>query len=230
MRRLLTALGFAFALAPVAGQADQTVFLELFTSQGCSSCPPADALLADLAQHDDIVAVSLHVDYWDYLGWTDSLADPKWTERQAAYAHLRHDRSVFTPQMVVQGDQAVIGSRPVDVADAITAARAQPPKVRLGWDGDQLTGSVAQGQGDLSVLLIEIIPEVDVSIEGGENTGLMPTYINAVSAMEQIVQWRSDDDPSFEWQAQHPRSPERDYVVIVQEAPIGSVLAVQRLD
>ena len=84
--------------------------VELFTSQGCSSCPPADALLADLARQPDIVALSFPVDYWDYLGWKDTLAHSAFTARQKAYAHSRSDRQVYTPQMIVNGKKPCIGS------------------------------------------------------------------------------------------------------------------------
>ena len=86
--------------------------VELFTSQGCSSCPPADALLVDLARQPDIVALSLPVNYWDYLGWKDTLAHVAFTERQKAYAHARSDRQVFTPQMIVNGKKSSHRLRP----------------------------------------------------------------------------------------------------------------------
>src|SRR5215471_13889800 len=83
-------------------EASRTV-VELFTSQGCSSCPRADAVLGRLAERDDVVALSLSIDYWDYLGWKDTLASPKFTERQRAYAHTRGDGAIYTPQAVVNG-------------------------------------------------------------------------------------------------------------------------------
>src|SRR5918998_4558273 len=97
------------ALARRAAAGPQAV-VELFTSQGCSSCPPADAMLVELAARPDVVALTLPVDYWDYLGWKDTLAQPGFTARQRAYAHLRGDRQVYTPQVVVNGTRPSVGS------------------------------------------------------------------------------------------------------------------------
>lgn len=110
-------LGTLFALwaaasvvtAPAASADEKTVVVELFTSQGCSSCPPADALLAELDKSADVIALALHVDYWDYIGWKDSFADPENTERQRGYARAAKARSIFTPQMVIGGVDHVIG-------------------------------------------------------------------------------------------------------------------------
>src|SRR6056297_1329329 len=83
--------------------ADDPVVVELFTSQGCSSCPPADAMLGELAERDDVIPLALHVDYWDYIGWADIFADPAYTRRQKGYAHATGQRMVYTPQMVIDG-------------------------------------------------------------------------------------------------------------------------------
>src|SRR5262249_38071684 len=101
-----------------AGVARRAV-VELFTSQGCSSCPAADALLKRLADRDDLVALSLSVDYWDYLGWRDTLASPKFAERQRAYARARGDGAIYTPQAVVNGMAHVNGSDEGQIARAI---------------------------------------------------------------------------------------------------------------
>ena len=100
-------LAVVLFLTPLGAWAQTPVVLELFTSQGCSSCPPADALLAELAERPDIIALALHVDYWDYLGWKDSFGSPKYTARQRAYAKAARSRSVYTPEMVVQGEDRV---------------------------------------------------------------------------------------------------------------------------
>ena len=114
-----------------ADRASQPVVVELFTSQGCSSCPPADALLAELIEQPDIIALSMHVDYWDYLGWRDRYASPAMTQRQRDYQAAHGARSIYTPQMIVQGREAVIGHRRADVAAAIAAQRAVPPAVDI---------------------------------------------------------------------------------------------------
>src|SRR6266540_2570361 len=112
----LLAGGIAFAVATPAVSdssdvhAQPRAIVELFTSQGCSSCVAADAYFADLAKRKDVVALSLHVDYWDYLGWRDTLSDPAHTERQRSYAAVHGSRRVYTPQMVINGRSDFVGS------------------------------------------------------------------------------------------------------------------------
>src|ERR1700744_3690727 len=95
--------------------------VELFTSQGCSSCPPADKLLGELAKDPSIIALSMPIDYWDYLGWKDTLADSRFSARQKAYSAMRGDRDVYTPQAVVNGSVHVVGSDRAGIEDAIGA-------------------------------------------------------------------------------------------------------------
>src|SRR5579863_4132249 len=105
---LVTILMFAGCASASAG--GPRALLELFTSQGCSSCPAADKLLGELASDPSLVALSVPIDYWDYLGWKDTLANPAHSARQRAYAHVRGDREVYTPQIVVNGSMHVLGS------------------------------------------------------------------------------------------------------------------------
>src|SRR6056297_2439763 len=131
MRHLI---GAALLMAGLAGAAlPQTraamatsgpVVVELFTSQGCSSCPPADALLHDLAERGDVLALSLHVDYWDYIGWKDQFAQPAFTLRQKAYAVSGDRKMIYTPQMIVAGHVDVVGHKAMKVVRAIETARA----------------------------------------------------------------------------------------------------------
>src|SRR5690606_9121092 len=107
------------------------VVVELFTSQGCSSCPPADALLSELAAQPGVIALALHVDYWDYLGWKDSFASPAFSARQKAYAKSFGRRSIFTPQMVVQGRQALVGHDAPSVLSAIAEGLTEQATVNL---------------------------------------------------------------------------------------------------
>ena len=138
----LLALGFAFLAGPGGANppaiAPKAV-VELFTSQGCSSCPPADKLLAELAERSDLVALTLPVDYWDYLGWKDTLAHPLFSARQRGYAYVRGDRQVYTPQVVVNGSKPCLGSDRVQVEQSIADAGPQAPsrsldRVRAGRD------------------------------------------------------------------------------------------------
>ena len=133
----LRALALALVLAtPLAAQQEVTatgrpVLLELYTSQGCASCPPADDLLLDLAAREDVIALALHVDYWDYIGWPDTFASRAHTERQQAYARRHGHSTIYTPQMVVNGVELIEGFRTMQVMDAIAAQYAMAPEVSL---------------------------------------------------------------------------------------------------
>ncbi|MBT5374998.1 MAG: DUF1223 domain-containing protein, partial [Rhodospirillaceae bacterium] len=107
----LIGAGLFFPTASVRAESPAPVVVELFTSQGCSSCPPADAFLNDLSRRDDVIALSLHVDYWDYIGWEDPFATPESTNRQRRYAPVLAARSIYTPQMVIDGAAHEVGSK-----------------------------------------------------------------------------------------------------------------------
>src|SRR5262249_5492099 len=118
------ALGICAVVAVIRpAHADPRAVVELFTSQGCSSCPPADKIIGELAKDPSIIALSLRTDYWDYLGWKDTLADARFTARQKAYSKARGDREVYTPQAVVNGEAHVIGSDLPGIESAIGATR-----------------------------------------------------------------------------------------------------------
>ena len=110
---------FSAAPSAASAQAQPRAVVELFTSEGCSSCPPADRLLGELAADPSLVALSVHIDYWDYIGWKDTLADPRNTARQKAYAHARGDGRVYTPQAVVNGSLHALGSDKAAIEHAI---------------------------------------------------------------------------------------------------------------
>src|SRR3954466_1108673 len=119
-RRSGAALGMCTFIAFICpAHADPRAIVELFTSQGCSSCPPADKIIGDLAQDPSVIALSMPIDYWDYLGWKDTLADSRFSARQKAYSQMRGDRDVYTPQVVVNGALQVVGSDRPAIEDAI---------------------------------------------------------------------------------------------------------------
>ncbi len=136
-RVVALALGAGLALAPAALLAqeadvvDNPVLLELYTAQGCASCPPADEMLLELAGRDDVIALALHVDYWDYIGWADTFADHGYTERQQRYARRYGHTTIYTPQVVVNGTDIVEGFRVMQVMDAIAMRRDRTPEARL---------------------------------------------------------------------------------------------------
>src|ERR1700733_16304480 len=127
--------------------ADPRAVVELFTSQGCSSCPPADKLMGELAKDPSIIALSMPIDYWDYLGWKDTLADSRFNARQKAYSHMRGDRDVYTPQAIVNGSEHVIGSDRAGIEDAIgeteKARGVMSVPVSMSVTGRQINVSVA---------------------------------------------------------------------------------------
>ena len=184
---------FAAVLPARADDAKPLVVVELFTSQGCSSCPPADALLRDLAARDDVLALSLHVDYWDYIGWKDPFSSAANTTRQRRYGNRFDLRYVYTPQMVIHGAQQVVGSDGDKVRDLISRHR-HAPAVSL---------SLAQSEnGDVRVSLPKTVlakpvqvwlatfdREHTTEVRRGENSGKTITNANVVHDLRPIMDW-----------------------------------------
>jgi hypothetical protein len=175
--------------------------VELYTSQGCSSCPAADALLNRLAERKDIIAISLSVDYWDYLGWKDTLANAKFSERQKAYAKALGDGMVYTPQVVVNGQVQVNGADEAKITAAIQQAAASPKlsqaPVHLSFAGGKLlveVGAAPTGtaQKEATVWLAVMSPKVEVPIARGENKGKTVTYSHVVRELIPLGTWNGD--------------------------------------
>lgn len=217
------------ALAGAAAAQDHPVVVELFTSQGCSSCPPADQLLGELARRDDVIALALHVDYWDYIGWKDVFAQAGFTKRQKAYAAAAGHRSIYTPQMVVQGTEDVVGNRRMDVADLIRKHESQrlPVLVELARNGSELVISARalRSAGPADIHLVRYEPETVVAIKRGENAGRTLTYHNVVTDWRVLGRWDGQDT----YKARLPISGPRPLVVLVQRAGHGPILAAARL-
>ena len=220
----------------------QPVVVELFTAQGCSSCPPADALLADMADRDDLLALSFHVDYWDYLGWADAFASPDFTLRQQAYAHAFHERGLYTPQMIVGGTDTMITPRPADLDTLIQAHRAAPPALALTLERedarDILTLTPRRAlSGPVEVKLVRYLPRQFVRIDAGENDGRQIEYRNVVLRMDKLADWdgrrvlRLSVSDGGDNAAAGPALPaDTRHAIIVQEAGPGPILAAIRLD
>ena len=183
--RLALPLALLCLAAPPAG-ADPVV-VELFTSQGCSSCPPADAMLAELAARDDVIALSLHVDYWDWIGWPDTFGSEASSDRQRRYAAAAGSSVVYTPQFVVGGVDAVAGAKGMALAETVRAHQGATGDV-LGRDarGD-LTLAATGRPARLSLVLVE--PEASVAIERGENAGRTVTYARVVREWRDLGAW-----------------------------------------
>jgi hypothetical protein len=164
--------------------AEPRAVIELFTSQGCSSCPAADKLLGEFAADPTILAMSLAIDYWDYLGWKDTLALAGHAKRQRAYAHSRHDRQVYTPQAVINGATHTLGSDRGAIERAIVETRKTPGllsvPVTLSAESDAFVVRVGGGGDRGEIWLCPLSKAVSVAIGRGENSGRTITYHNVV--------------------------------------------------
>lgn len=179
---------------PALAQSQPRAVLELFTSQGCSSCPPADELLGELALDSDVLAVTLPVKLWDFLGWQDTLATQQNTDRQMAYSVARGDRDVYTPQMMVNGELGVVASDRDAVEAAINeSADAMTLPIFASVENDVLSISIpssAEGPVDVTLWLLVVEDEVTVPIGAGENRGRKLVYHNVVREMRPMGMWK----------------------------------------
>ncbi|SFS07497.1 hypothetical protein SAMN05444714_0938 [Yoonia litorea] len=193
MRVLFAVLSFlGFFSAQHAVAEDGPVVVELYTSQGCSSCPPADALLHDLAAREDVIALALHVDYWDYIGWKDIFGRPENTQRQHGYARAANERIVYTPQMVINGQDHLVGSRTGEVMGAVERhlALGQVFDVSVVRQGNTVTIGADPGpRGQYEVQIVRYLPKATVDIRRGENAGRTISYANIVTAWDAVAQW-----------------------------------------
>ncbi len=222
-------LGLASVFGGSAVAQDNPVVVELFTSQGCSSCPPADAMMQELAARDDVIALAFHVDYWDYIGWRDIFGSPQNTERQHAYARAAGSRTVYTPQFVIGGVDHVIGARGMELADAINSRAQLSSGVSVTA---QLNGTVMQIAAEagssqpMTVQLIRYSHSETVDIERGENAGASITYVNTVMAWDVLTEWDGAEPLSLSAEIDG----ELPSVVIIQELGAGPILAAAEVN
>ena len=231
MRQFLTALAFfgALGVTPAMAQ-DNKVVVELYTSQGCSSCPPADALLHDLAGRSDVIALALHVDYWDYLGWKDNFGSPAFTARQHGYARAAGATTVYTPQMVVGGQDHVIGSKAMEVMDQIArhSATPDPVSITLTRNGGAVQINAQSNAGRLGNLIVQVVrytPEETVAIRRGENAGKSIRYTNIVTQWDTVAKWNGASPLAIN----APAAGTDPIVVIIQKDRHGPILAAADL-
>ncbi|MER8748206.1 thioredoxin family protein [Mesorhizobium sp. M1050] len=201
----LAALALAFSAFAGAGRADESErpqierplgVVELFTSQGCTSCPPADVLFAEFAAREDIVALAYHVDYWDYLGWQDTLSRKENTERQYDYMRAFGSRSVYTPQAVVNGRVHVNGASRGEVDGALArmarSGEGMRVAIKVSRTSDRVmidTGDAGSGPSDAHVVIVYFDPPQTIKIGEGENTGRKMTYWNSVTGIQTAGMW-----------------------------------------
>ena len=230
----LSALGLAVAWAAlVAGgsafgqPAQRRAVVELFTSQGCSSCPPADAVFEQYAKRDDVIALSFSVHYWDNLGWKDTLASPQFTYRQKAYSKARGDGQVYTPQVVVNGAAHVVGSDQSAVEDAVKASRSGAAAtwvpLKLTRTGAEVVVEAAGQDGtpaDTTIWLATVTRKIDVAVKRGENAGRNLTYFNVVRSFDKIGTY-AGKAVTFRIDAKVVDQAEIDGLVALMQAPHG---------
>lgn len=208
------------------------VVVELFTSQGCAACPPADALLAELANRDDVIALSLHVDYWDYIGWADTFAAPEFTQRQYGYGRAAGSTMVYTPQMIVGGQDVVAGSRSMAVADLIQAHQAAPYPVTItietvgGAHIVRADATMPPPRPEMVVQLVSFTPHQLVDITRGERAGSSVDFHNIVTTWQAVADW----DGAAPLELRLEQAGDSRQVVIVQVANYGPVVGAARVD
>jgi hypothetical protein len=233
MRHLIASLlAGSLLLCGAAGAGGRPVVVELFTSQGCASCPPADAFFQGLAAREDVLALSLHVDYWDYIGWEDTFGSPDHTARQRGYARASDRKMIYTPQMIINGADHVVGTRLKDVIDLIDKHLAQSAEdiaVSVQEEGGAVHLSARTPEPrtmPLAVHLVRYLPEETVEIERGENAGKTITYVNIVTEMQTLAQW--DTQEPLELTFDRPEGVAA-LAILLQYVDHGTIEAVARL-
>jgi len=215
---------------PGQAQSASGTVVELYTSQGCSSCPAADAYLTQLASEPGIIALALHVDYWDYIGWKDKFGDPAYSDRQRAYARQAGSKTIYTPQMVVAGVDHAIGSDPDKVSGLIRRHQAadQMVTLQLMRSGASVIIAATARVGLEAPLIVQLVryrPSEQVAIERGENAGHTIHYSNIVTAWSRIGTWDGREDLDMTVPAAGPDK----VVVILQAEGPGMIFAAASL-
>jgi len=225
--RIIISLFFLTGLLPAAAvAAERPVVVELFTSQGCSSCPPANAFLNELARgRRDVLALAFHVTYWDRLGWKDPFSLNEATTRQDRYGHRFGDGS-YTPEIVVDGATSHVGSHREDVGAAIEQARRTSETaaaISVSKEGNALAIEVGNGKGSGKVLLIGFDRDHRTAIRRGENGGRTLEEANVVRSIRAIGAWQGETLRLSE------KVPEGEDVAVLLETPDGRIIGAARL-
>jgi len=215
-----------------AQEATGPVVVELFTSQGCATCPPADAILGELAEREDVIALALHVDYWDYIGWEDVFAQPAFTQRQHEYAYADGSTVVYTPQMVIGGQDRIPGVQPMQVAERVQEHRLAPDPVRVSLTRDgagfalEARALMDAPRPAMLVQVVSYMPHAEIAIERGERAGTVASHYNIVTSWQVLGEW----DGAAPFVARVEAQDDHPMVVIVQQAGFGPILGAARAD
>jgi hypothetical protein len=227
--KTLTAATLILALsaAPAWAQS-RSVVVELFTSQGCSSCPPADAFLGEIAGRADVIALAFHVDYWDYIGWKDPFASPEFTARQRAYVRAMGLRGPYTPQMVIDGRLDVVGSDRGRVLPQL-ASRPQVLDVSLTRKGPDLVAALGSGTGEGEVTAFTVQAQARTLARRGENAGRILAEAQIVRSIHPLGRWRGAEGQFSLPLADIPKDVSQVIVTVQRDGP-GAMLGAARMD
>ena len=201
MRSLFLCLALALSTIPAGAtemRTEPVAVLELFTSQGCSSCPPADKLLSEIGERDDVIALAYHVDYWDYIGWRDTFGSNAFSKYQRAYAAAQGKARIYTPQLMVNGVTDVVGSRRDDIDSALSGAGLPIPLALEEHDG--MLAISAKGNADFPsarIWLVTYKGAASVSVERGENRDRVLDYSHIVTDRQIIGMWDHESGVSI---------------------------------
>jgi hypothetical protein len=219
-------VALATCLPAHADGVSSPVVIELFTSQGCSSCPPADALLTTIARtRPDVLPLAFHVTYWNNLGWRDPYSFEGATARQRSYAHISAQGGIYTPQAVIGGTEDVIGSDTKAVEDALhrAADHATHLALRATRDGDAIAISLGEGSGAASILIVGYDSQHRTEVGRGENAGATLVESNIVRGLEQVGEWRGEPV------SLRHAPPSGEHAAILVQASDGRILAAARV-
>ncbi|MDG1335679.1 MAG: DUF1223 domain-containing protein [Tateyamaria sp.] len=229
MKHLIPFVFFMLSSLGLPVVAQSPVVVELFTSQGCPSCPPADKLLHELAQRDDVIPLALHVDYWDYIGWKDEFSHPDYAKRQRGYAVQAKRRSVYTPQMIVNGVTDIVGARRMELSKAIAHHADLPSRVELSVNrsGSEIliNAQPTNVDGPLIVRMLRYTPQRSAHITRGENAGHTMLYANVTENWTVLAEW----DGTTALALTSVVEGDKPVVVLVQQDQHGPILAAVRL-
>ena len=205
-----------------AGAMAQPVVVELFTSQGCSSCPPADVLIGELARRPGVIALAYHVDYWDDWGWQDRFSLPEATQRQRGYVRRLEKSGAFTPQIVVSGDTSLVGSNRTAVEKAVTGDR-DALRMSLSKEGNSLHIYFLEAwRESMDVFLVSYLKEATARIDGGENAHRTLKHFNVVRSFKKLGTWNGRPQRMVAPLAELPRDASA-VAVILQRKNQGAV-------
>ena len=217
-------MALVLLMAGIAAAKERPVVLELFTSQGCSSCPPADALLHEFAKENGIIPLAFHVDYWDYIGWKDTFSKPSFTNRQRQYARAMGEQMIYTPQIIINGSVHLVGNDRAAIMQSVKKSVAKPriADLQTQINAQQITVHLSNGQnGQYEIRHITYRPKSTITITRGENAGRTIEYANVVTSHQIIGEWNGRGDLTVDTAAsQIDRN-----VILLQRKGHGEIVA-----